>query len=129
MTVKLNGIDEAAVTAFVDDAVIVIAHNSGFDRKYAERYWPVFETKAWGYVEATRLSLERRQRWSLRARNLIWSPGANEIRVARPEGVAVSNETSWPLTRSFALRRSRSAREIAATAALDLATITTEAFG
>jgi DNA polymerase-3 subunit epsilon len=32
-------IDEAAVTAFLDDAAIVIAHNSGFDRKFAERYW------------------------------------------------------------------------------------------
>ncbi|MGO4511887.1 3'-5' exonuclease [Bradyrhizobium sp. 2TAF36] len=40
--------DEAAITAFVEDAVIVIAHNSGFDRKFAERYWPVFEHKAWG---------------------------------------------------------------------------------
>lgn len=40
--------DDAAIAAFVDDAVIVIAHNSGFDRKYAERYWPVFEHKAWG---------------------------------------------------------------------------------
>ncbi|WP_426533027.1 3'-5' exonuclease [Bradyrhizobium sp. McL0615] len=40
-------IDEAAVTAFVDDAVISIAHNSGFDRKFAERYWPVFEQKPW----------------------------------------------------------------------------------
>jgi DNA polymerase III subunit epsilon len=41
-------IDEAAVSAFVDDAVIVIAHNAGFDRKFAERYWPIFERKAWG---------------------------------------------------------------------------------
>jgi DNA polymerase III subunit epsilon len=40
--------DEAAVTAFVEDAAIVIAHNSGFDRKFAERYWPVFEQMAWG---------------------------------------------------------------------------------
>ncbi|MEY9749922.1 DNA polymerase III epsilon subunit-like protein [Bradyrhizobium japonicum] len=40
--------DDAAVTAFVGDAVIVIAHNSGFDRKFAERYWPLFEHKAWG---------------------------------------------------------------------------------
>lgn len=40
--------DEAAVMAFVDGAVIVIAHNSGFDRKFVERYWPVFEHKAWG---------------------------------------------------------------------------------
>src|ERR1700686_3597211 len=41
-------IDEAAVSAFVADAVIVIAHNAGFDRKFAERYWPVSERKAWG---------------------------------------------------------------------------------
>jgi DNA polymerase III subunit epsilon len=41
-------IDEAAISAFVDDAVIVIAHNSSFDRKFAERYWPIFERKAWG---------------------------------------------------------------------------------
>ena len=41
-------IDEAAVDAFVDDfVVVIIAHNSGFDRKFAERYWPVFERKAW----------------------------------------------------------------------------------
>lgn len=40
--------DDAAIATFVDDAVIVIAHNSGFDRKFAERYWPVFEQKAWG---------------------------------------------------------------------------------
>jgi DNA polymerase III subunit epsilon len=41
-------IDEAAVSAFVEDSVITIAHNSAFDRKFAERYWPVFERKAWG---------------------------------------------------------------------------------
>jgi DNA polymerase III subunit epsilon len=41
-------IDEATVKAFVDDAVIVIAHNSGFDRKFVERYWPIFEQTAWG---------------------------------------------------------------------------------
>jgi DNA polymerase-3 subunit epsilon len=40
--------DEAAVNAFVDGAVISIAHNAGFDRKFAERYWPVFEGMAWG---------------------------------------------------------------------------------
>jgi DNA polymerase III subunit epsilon len=41
-------IDEAAVSAFADDAVIIIAHNASFDRKFAERYWPVFQRKAWG---------------------------------------------------------------------------------
>jgi len=47
-TVAGHKIDEASVNAFVDDSVVVIiAHNSGFDRKFAERYWPVFERKAW----------------------------------------------------------------------------------
>lgn len=41
-------IDEAEVASFVADAAIVIAHNAGFDRKFAERYWPIFERKAWG---------------------------------------------------------------------------------
>ena len=41
-------IDEDAVSSFVDDAVIVIAHNAGFDRTFAERYWPMFQRKAWG---------------------------------------------------------------------------------
>lgn len=41
-------IEEAAVNAFVDGAVISIAHNAGFDRKIAERCWPVFEGMAWG---------------------------------------------------------------------------------
>ena len=40
-------IDADAVTAFASDAAIVIAHNAAFDRKFAERYWPVFVDKAW----------------------------------------------------------------------------------
>ena len=27
--------------------MIVIAHNASFDRKFAERYWPIFEQKPW----------------------------------------------------------------------------------
>lgn len=41
-------IDEVAVSSFAEDAVIVIAHNASFDRKFAERYWPIFQRKAWG---------------------------------------------------------------------------------
>jgi DNA polymerase-3 subunit epsilon len=51
-------IDEAAVSSFADDAVIVIAHNAGFDRKFAERYWPVFQRKAWG-CSATEIEWRR----------------------------------------------------------------------
>lgn len=41
-------IDAGAVQAFVDGTVIAIAHNAGFDRKFAERHWPIFERMAWG---------------------------------------------------------------------------------
>lgn len=41
-------IDEAEVKAFVEGAVIAIAHNAGFDRKFAERSWSIFERMAWG---------------------------------------------------------------------------------
>ncbi|MCX7319933.1 MAG: 3'-5' exonuclease, partial [Hyphomicrobiales bacterium] len=41
-------IDIDAVAAFIDDAVIVIAHNAGFDRKFAERLSPLFAGKPWG---------------------------------------------------------------------------------
>jgi DNA polymerase-3 subunit epsilon len=40
-------IDSDAITAFASDAAIIIAHNAGFDRKFAERYWPVFASKPW----------------------------------------------------------------------------------
>jgi len=45
----VNGksIDPMAVTAFVDEAAIVIAHNAGFDRRFCERAWPGFALKAW----------------------------------------------------------------------------------
>jgi DNA polymerase-3 subunit epsilon len=40
-------IEADAVAAFASDAVVVIAHNAHFDRKFAERYWPIFEQRAW----------------------------------------------------------------------------------
>jgi DNA polymerase-3 subunit epsilon len=56
-TIKLHGItnemaaghkiDGDAITAFASDAAVVIAHNAAFDRKFAERYWPVFAEKPW----------------------------------------------------------------------------------
>jgi DNA polymerase III subunit epsilon len=56
--VAAQRIDDTAVSAFVAEAVIVIAHNAGFDRKFAERYWPVFERKAWG-CSATEIEWRR----------------------------------------------------------------------
>lgn len=40
-------IDPGAVASFVSDAALTVAHNANFDRKFAERYWPVFERKPW----------------------------------------------------------------------------------
>ena len=40
-------IDGESVSAFASDAAIVIAHNAAFDRKFAERYWPIFANKPW----------------------------------------------------------------------------------
>jgi DNA polymerase-3 subunit epsilon len=40
-------IDSDAVSAFASDAVIIVAHNANFDRKFVERYWPLFERKHW----------------------------------------------------------------------------------
>lgn len=40
-------IDMAAFEEFVAHANVVIAHNAGFDRKFAERLSPIFEHKHW----------------------------------------------------------------------------------
>lgn len=42
-----KAIDFKEVTADIEAANLVIAHNSGFDRKIVERYCPVFETLPW----------------------------------------------------------------------------------
>ena len=41
-------IDDAAVTAMVAQADLIVAHNAGFDRPFVEGRWPVFAGKAWG---------------------------------------------------------------------------------
>lgn len=41
-------LDEDAVGAFVAPAVIILAHNAAFDRRFVERLHPYFSTKAWG---------------------------------------------------------------------------------
>jgi DNA polymerase III subunit epsilon len=40
-------IDPVQVAGFIDHAAIIIAHNAGFDRKFCERVWSGFTTKAW----------------------------------------------------------------------------------
>jgi DNA polymerase III subunit epsilon len=45
--VRGQKIDEAQVTEFVESAAIVIAHNAGFDRKFAEKQFPIFKEKPW----------------------------------------------------------------------------------
>jgi DNA polymerase III subunit epsilon len=40
-------IDPDAVGSYVAEANVVIAHNANFDRKFAERGWPIFIEKHW----------------------------------------------------------------------------------
>lgn len=40
-------IDDEAVAAMLEDTAVVIAHNAAFDRRFAERRFPAFESKAW----------------------------------------------------------------------------------
>ena len=47
-TVAGHKLDVDAIGAFVAPAVIVLAHNAAFDRRFAERLHPYFSTKAWG---------------------------------------------------------------------------------
>jgi DNA polymerase-3 subunit epsilon len=60
-------IDPAEAEAFIQEAVLVIAHNAGFDRRFLEKLSPVFALKAWACsqtqidwaaegIEGTRLS-------------------------------------------------------------------------
>lgn len=40
-------IPEDDVIRFASDAVVVIAHNANFDRRFCERFWPMFESTHW----------------------------------------------------------------------------------
>lgn len=40
--------DEAEVEKFLNDVVIVVAHNAKFDRPFAEKRFPIFERFVWG---------------------------------------------------------------------------------
>ena len=40
-------IDDVAVTALVEQADLIVAHNAGFDRPFVEARLPVFASKAW----------------------------------------------------------------------------------
>ena len=45
--VKGKIVDEARVKSLVDEADLIIAHNSAFDRPMLERVWPKFADKPW----------------------------------------------------------------------------------
>jgi DNA polymerase-3 subunit epsilon len=51
-------IDAHTLERFVADANIVIAHNAAFDRKFAERFWGLFEHKPWA-CSATGIEWQR----------------------------------------------------------------------
>jgi DNA polymerase-3 subunit epsilon len=46
--VEGHSIDPAEVAAIIAPAAIVISHNAGFDRPFAEKAWPHFAVKPWG---------------------------------------------------------------------------------
>ena len=46
--VKNHAIDNAQVESIVQSASLIVAHNSGFDRKFIEKQFPIFKQKAWG---------------------------------------------------------------------------------
>ncbi len=84
-------IDPDAVAAFADDAVIVIAHNAGFDRKFSERYWPVFQHKAWGCSADGSGLAQTWLRWlaaglSARRRRFLSSGPPGDRRLSRAAG-------------------------------------------
>ncbi|SPP92858.1 3'-5' exonuclease [Bradyrhizobium vignae] len=42
-----KAIDPDRVADFIGPAALIVAHNSNFDRKFCERLFPIFATKAW----------------------------------------------------------------------------------
>lgn len=42
-----NTIDPAGIASFIDDAVLVIAHEARFDRPFCEKLFPAFASKYW----------------------------------------------------------------------------------
>ena len=40
-------LDPHAVDAFVENVDLIVAHNASFDRRFLERYSPIFQTKPW----------------------------------------------------------------------------------
>jgi len=46
--VRGKQIDDEAVSKFIAEAGIVIAHNASFDRKFMEKRFPAFAEKSWG---------------------------------------------------------------------------------
>ena len=53
-----QAIDAAQVEVFAAESNIVIAHNAGFDRRFAERFWPIFQRKPWA-CSATQIDWRR----------------------------------------------------------------------
>jgi DNA polymerase III subunit epsilon len=45
--VEGHSLDTECISEFASDAVVIIAHNAGFDRKFMERYASLFTHKAW----------------------------------------------------------------------------------
>ena len=92
-TVAGHRIDAEAVAAFAADSVIVIAHNAHFDRKFAERYWPVFQQK----LGAARRPKSNGASTALtdRASVISWPAPACSIRPIAPSTIAMRCWKFW----------------------------------
>lgn len=52
-------IDPEAVASFISDAVLIVAHNANFDRKFAERYWLIREEALGLFSDRSRVAKAR----------------------------------------------------------------------
>jgi DNA polymerase III subunit epsilon len=82
--VQGHRIDPEKISAFVADANVIIAHNAGFDRKFTERYWPIFAETHWA-CSMSEIDWRKIQLWQHQARLLaggrrIFSRGASRHR-------------------------------------------------
>ncbi len=62
------------VSAFLSDAVIIIAHNAAFDRPFCEKVWPDFASKHWA-CSSTEVAWRRHGRSGVRLAYLLNEDG------------------------------------------------------
>jgi DNA polymerase III subunit epsilon len=90
-------IDPDAVSAFTSDAVIIIAHNANFDRKFVERYWPIFQRKNWG-CSATEVEWRKLGFDGSRLGYLLAGIGLSSVKLTELSMIVTPSSRSCPPT-------------------------------